>query len=195
MQIAGIDFGSQLAGTTVMAVSRTDMPGIRLFRSERKKPADNSLQHWVADNRPDRIYIDAPLSLPYVYRSGSDRDYFYRKADRELKAMSPMFIGGLTARAIRLADNWRSLGIDCFESYPGAAVHKLGDPGEFEYKKGKSPAAAALERLTALFPEADLPEIPDWHCFDAVLCLWIGLRHAAGKADTAGEPEEGIILY
>lgn len=49
------------------------------------------------------VCIDAPLSLPGVYFDKNKfHDYLYRKCDNACKAMSPMFVGAFTARAIQL---------------------------------------------------------------------------------------------
>jgi uncharacterized protein len=43
--------------------------------------------------QPARIFMDAPLSLPQVFFGPSGNEFFYRRCGRELKAMSPMFLG------------------------------------------------------------------------------------------------------
>jgi uncharacterized protein len=89
------------------------------------------------------VCIDAPLSLPGVFTglAGCD-DYFYRASDRALRAMSPMFLGGLTARAMRLANHSASRlarraaqreheqndehgHIHFYETYPAEAARRL----------------------------------------------------------------------
>lgn len=48
-------------------------------------------------------------------------------ADRQAKDMSPMFLGGLTARAIALSKEWRKLGIAVHEAYPAALIRQEWD--------------------------------------------------------------------
>ena len=105
--IFGVDYGSKMAGTTVVAVARERQ--IDLLQSGRKQDADAWLLETAVAQQPDHIFLDAPLSLPGVYRHLPGRsDYFYREADRELQAMSPMFLGGLTARAMQLHERLRA---------------------------------------------------------------------------------------
>ncbi len=103
MHWVGIDYGAKLAGTT--AISFVENNQIKTVQSVRKQNADTFCLDWISRLKPDFIMIDAPLSLPLAYFGKGD-DYFYRQADRELKAMSPLFLGGLTARAMRLANQW-----------------------------------------------------------------------------------------
>ena len=109
----GIDYGAKLSGNT--AVVWEEKGGLFCTQSAKGKDTDKWLGELIYSLQPEDIFIDAPLSLPAVY-SHSGSDYFYRRCDRECKAMSPMFIGGLTARAMRLKDtlsefNWH-------ETYP-----------------------------------------------------------------------------
>src|SRR5215212_2962102 len=99
--LAGVDYGSKLAGTTAIAVLEGNT--ITVHQSLKKQDADLFLTGLLKKYRPSVVGFDAPLSLPGVYRGMKDKnDYFYRTADRELTCMSPMFLGGLTARAIKL---------------------------------------------------------------------------------------------
>lgn len=190
MNILGIDYGSKLAGTTVAAQLTDD--GIQLFSSVKGKDADAFLLKLIAERQTEAIYLDAPLSLPGVYRGleGCD-DYFYRRADRELRAMSPMFLGGLTARAMRLKAQLQPRPV--YEVYPGVWAgrwewKKLG------YKKKKGDLAVVLKEARKVFPFALPPEISSWHALDALLAAWAGWRHQHGEAEEIGEKAEGQIL-
>jgi predicted nuclease with RNAse H fold len=101
-KIVGIDYGAKLAGTTVAAWNENG--SLHWKCSGKKQDADKWLEEKLLQLRPDLIFMDAPLSLPGVY-SGQGTDYFYREGDRALGAMSPMFLGGLTARAMQLKAN------------------------------------------------------------------------------------------
>jgi predicted nuclease with RNAse H fold len=95
----GIDYGSKMAGTTVITYNQDNVLYQR--SSVKNGDADAFILDCVTELQPGQIYIDAPLSLPLAC-FGKGTDFFYREADRKLKAMSPMFLGGLTARAMKL---------------------------------------------------------------------------------------------
>jgi predicted nuclease with RNAse H fold len=193
MTWVGIDYGSKLAGTTVLAFAKKGIIG---FRQTRKKTdADQALHRWIKEEKPQQIFMDAPLSLPAVYRNDQlTGDYFYRQADRDLKAMSPMFLGGLTARAMRLAANLKTdLVVDFWETYPGYLAKILALPKD-QYKKEKR----YLPLLTGLLwreYSLELEQIPEnWHQFDALLAYISGLRFQSGIHQVFGNPEEGQIV-
>ena len=117
----GIDFGSKLAGTTVIA--SYDKAQISLVQAEKKKDADSFLLQQLSLLSPGIIAFDAPLSLPGVYTAISAcNDYHYRQADKTLGAMSPMFLGGLTARAMKICSGFRQNGWQVYETYPAATA-------------------------------------------------------------------------
>ncbi|MEN0006516.1 MAG: hypothetical protein AAF798_20355 [Bacteroidota bacterium] len=192
--IAGIDFGSKLAGTTVIAWQDEKGQAIWL-QSQKKKDADRFILDWATENRPTTIYLDAPLSLPGVFREMAGyEDYFYRKGDRALRAMSPMFLGGLTARAMQLRHQLEAIAVQVCEVYPGALAQHLAFP-KGTYKKDKAylaPYANQLEELYGLTIKKEA--LQNWHQFDALLALCSGIRHLAGEAQVHGDPEEGQII-
>ena len=96
----GIDYGAKLAGTTAICFEQSGQ--LKIWQSEKKKDADKFVQESIKQLQPTTVFIDAPLSLPLAY-FGEGENYFYRECDKILKGMSPMFLGGLTARAMRLA--------------------------------------------------------------------------------------------
>lgn len=186
--VAGIDFGSKLAGTTVLAWF--DGERVQFRQTAKAEDADALLDQWVAEKQFRQIFIDAPLSLPRVYSSEGD-DYFYRAGDRELGAMSPLFLGGLTARAMRLAAGWRRTGVEVYEAYPAALWKEIGDK-KLAYKKDLAALPSCLGLLQSHW-EVQLPGLANWHQFDALLALTTGLRYAAGKSKNYGDPLEGSI--
>lgn len=193
MKIAGIDYGSKLAGTTVIAY-----PGaseIHFAASQKKQDADRFITEWVAEHQPDVIFIDAPLSLPGVYQQLEGfSDYFYREADRELKAMSPMFLGGLTARAMRLAEQLKAFDRTLLEVYPGHLARTLDLPA-LSYKKEKSYIPIVTNFLQARFPSLTIvDQLPDWHHVDALLALISGLRFLEDIHLIFGQKAEGQII-
>jgi predicted nuclease with RNAse H fold len=188
MDFIGIDFGAKAAGTTVICHRERGL--FRFQRSEKGGDADAWLEERVSTIRPEEIYIDAPLSLPGVYL-GKGEDHFFRLADRLAGGMSPMFLGGLTARAMRMAQQWRASGIRVHEVYPAALIRQ-----EWDYLKlpsGKAIPRHKLRLMAGMF--ALQPPAPkDRHEADAWLCWLSGFRHRTGQARILGDQQEGSIL-
>ncbi len=153
--------------------------------SEKGADADRFLEDLIAREQPVLCFIDAPLSLPAAYFGASD-DYFYRQVDRDLGAMSPMFLGGLTARAMRLVH--RHHGIRFMETYPKKVVQLLGL--QTHYKKDPE---AFISELSGWLPL----EVPagrmNWHSIDAVLAWLSGWRYARQQATCYGNRKEGEV--
>lgn len=191
--LAGIDYGSKLAGTTVLAYSLNGQE-VHFLASGKGEDADAFLYRHLLDLRPQLVLIDAPLSLPGVYaKLPGYEDYFFRKADRELKAMSPMFLGGLTARAMQLKDRLSGEDIHCLEGYPAALAYQLGLVGK-GYKKEKEHIYLFLRQLADknhLKIEAE--SVVSWHAFDALLALLIAFRIENQAVMVWGGSEEGLI--
>ncbi|MBX2979048.1 MAG: hypothetical protein KF905_07125 [Flavobacteriales bacterium] len=188
MDFIGIDFGARAAGTTVICHRERGL--FRFERSDKGGDADTWLQERILQMRPSAIYLDAPLSLPGAYY-GKSEDHFFRLADRLAGGMSPMFLGGLTARAIRLAQQWRMLGIRVFEVYPSGSIRHKWD--FLKIPAGRSIPAHKL-RLMAGVHALPPPITKDRHEADAWLCWLIGLQHQQGNTLQVGDPEEGVIL-
>ena len=189
MDLIGIDFGARNAGTTVIC---TRERGMFVFqRCAKGEDADAWLEETVDAMEPEAIYIDAPLSLPGAF-FGRGNDHFFRQADRKAGGMSPMFLGGLTARAIRLADRWRAKGMQVLEVYPAAMIRQEWD--HLKIPHGKAIPRHKLRLMAGMF--ALPPPVPeDRHAADAWLCWLIGHRHRQGSARAVGDPVEGVILY
>ncbi len=189
----GVDFGARTAGTTAAAFLKDG----KLYVSSVKnnEDADKWLRNQIEDYNPRFVFIDAPLSLPMIYtRKIENPDYFYRQADRETKAMSPMFIGGLTARAIKLKDEYADKQIEFLESYPKKVSEITMKEFHLKYKEKeyRTDYLAKLEE-TCGFPFTKEPA--NWHEADAVLAWLGGKRYLNGTALQAGNPEEGIIIF
>ena len=131
-EFIGVDYGSKLAGTT--AISYLEEGKIRILQSKKKEDADQFLSELILRLSPKSIFIDAPLSLPAAYHN-KGTDYFYRKADRDCKAMSPMFLGGLTARAMKLKAQHADRNF--IEVYPAMLARVVLELGEAYAKKEK----------------------------------------------------------
>jgi len=189
MEHIGIDFGAKLAGTTVIAFS-DGTHQIHLVQSQKKQDADVLIEKFCQQNQPQVVCIDAPLSLPLVYKNQSkNNDYFYRQADRETGAMSPMFLGGLTARAMRLQNLLLNQNIQCLESYPKQVVQLLKIKSHY-----KNHLPNFMIDLGHHFPEFELPTVSNWHQVDALLAYFIGVRFAKGQHKTYGHEAEGKII-
>ncbi|MCF8217711.1 MAG: DUF429 domain-containing protein [Bacteroidales bacterium] len=190
----GIDYGSKMQGTTAVAYEEKGM--LQTALSEKGKDADRWLFDRIDNIQPHAVCIDAPLSLPGVYTNSEGyTDYFYRKCDSELGAMSPMFIGGLTARAMKFADQLHKKNIQVYEAYPGGLARKVL-PRQSGYKKKKAQIPRVLNMLIPYLPanvnlhHADFAE---WHQVDALLTWIIGYRISEGMDESFGNANEGVI--
>jgi uncharacterized protein len=196
MIICGIDYGSKLAGTTVIAWLDTASRGVQLSGSRRKEDADRFIYEVLVKLRPGAVFIDAPLSLPGVYgKLDGYTDYFFREADKQLQAMSPMFLGGLTARAIKLKKELEAIAVPVYETYPAAQAVRTG-LAETGYKK----AAVAISDVRQLLKQRLAPFILEpavvttWHQVDALLALLGGIRFINRQHQEFGNAAEGIII-
>jgi len=188
--IIGIDYGSKLAGTSVIA--RAENGKVQFAQSRKNKDADQFILDQLAPESPLVIFLDAPLSLPDAY-FGRGEDYFYRSADRALKTMSPMFLGGLTARAMRLKQELIERGHQVVEAYPAGLARHIGLPKD-QYKNQKIHLPAVLKLLTNQIPIKFVKsDLITWHHVDALLACWTGLRYYKGEAESFGNEEEGKI--
>ena len=191
-KIIGVDYGSKLAGTTAICYFQNE--GVQVCQSAKKQDADKFILQEVEKLNPEMIFLDAPLSLPGVYLYPNRySDYFYREADRNLKAMSPMFLGGLTARAICLKRQLELRRIQVKEIYP-AQLAKLLDLTQLGYKKEKTHITSVLNQFRQVLP-FKLEQTPEnWHQIDAILAFYSGYRYLVDDYQSYGIQEEGIII-
>ena len=190
--IAGIDYGAKLAGTTAICFADIEQSILTILQSSKNTDADEWLLKVINDHQIDKVFIDAPLSLPGVY-FGSGMDYFYREADIQLKAMSPMFLGGLTARAMKLRSILERNNIECHEVYPAARVKRYSLLKRSYDKKSKELIRTFSIELSKHFPLAF--SSANWHQVDAVISWWIGNDKLNCQSMSAGNMDEGIIYY
>jgi predicted nuclease with RNAse H fold len=193
--IGGVDYGSKTAGTTAVVLGDTETRRLTLHGSLSGQDADAFLLQIVKSHRPQVLCIDAPLSLPGVYtRLPGCNDYFYRQADKQLQAMSPMFLGGLTARAMRLTAQLTDLGTAVYETYPAAQARRLG-LAALGYKTKAEAIAPVVAQIKVELPEWDtgLMQCRTWHHVDALLA-WLGAwRLETQSAERYGDEAEGLI--
>jgi predicted nuclease with RNAse H fold len=185
MTFAGIDYGAKLAGTTVMAICMNK--SIHLLQSKKNEDADEFVKKMIEQQNIHSVFIDAPLSLPIVYRGETvGGEYFYRECDKECKAMSPMFLGGLTARAMKLRYDLSE--VTFTETYPSQLIKIL----EIEIKSlGLKKAYSILKKYFDGY--AIMDDIQNKHQFDAMCALLSHIRYNEGKAQVIGNLKEGTI--
>ncbi|MCS6821661.1 MAG: DUF429 domain-containing protein [Microscillaceae bacterium] len=198
MLLVGIDFGSKLAGTTVLAC--LDLPKREIFweKAKKKQDADAFLIQRIQTLQPALIALDAPLSLPRVYAepTAEPKDFFFRKGDRDLRAMSPMFLGGLTARAMQLKSIWQAQNIPIIEAYPAAQAQRL-HLAQWNYKKHTTEMAkiqAIILRDFSIELATNPLQATTWHEIDALLALLTAYRVSQDLHQVFGEETEGQIF-
>ena len=185
-KIIGIDYGSKLAGTS--AICFAEEGKLKINQSEKKRDADKFILDFCRVFNPELVFIDAPLSLPAAYFEDQADDYFYRAADRATQAMSPMFIGGLTARAMKLRATLIKQSCEVLETYPKQLVLLLALNNY--YKKDLTSFKNALQK----FNDFELPIFKNWHQADAALAYTSASRYINGNCQIIGEQTEGRIF-
>lgn len=191
---AGIDFGSKTAGTTVICFGNNERQ-LDIVGTTRKQDADAFLISMLSGIKPEFATIDAPLTLPLVYtQPDRSTEFFYRNVDKEMKAMSPMFLGGLTARAMKMKQECARFQVPLFETYPAAFVKQFG-LGKHYNKKNPDALNPFLDDLLAFFPaKIKHNQIPTWHHADALIA-WISCyRMAHDQHLTFGDDEGQIFI-
>lgn len=191
----GIDYGSKLTGNTVIAVLQDTE--IFFLDVAKKVDADNFILNAAEHFKPKWIFLDAPLSLPGVYRKLAECDnYHFRKADLACRAMSPMFLGGLAARAMELKAKLKRREIPVYETYPRMLARRL----KLEacgYKNEKHSLAQCTAALLTHFRQhlkMSRNDIKTWHHLDALLALMSAMAFEEDQCERYGNPEEGQIL-
>jgi uncharacterized protein len=191
---AGIDFGSKTAGTTVICIGNNTKQ-LDIVGTAPKQDADHFLRSMIETSKPEFATIDAPLSLPFVYTHPErGKDYFYREVDKEVKAMSPMFLGGLTARAIKLRDEAAIFQVPLFETYPALFVKQFGLQAHY-HKKDNTQIEPFVYDLLNFFPaKITLAQLPTWHHVDALIAWMSCYRMAHDMHLTFGDDEGQLFI-
>ena len=191
--IAGIDLGNKKAGTTALCIGDEKGNISDIKCSIKGGDADAFLEKEIDRYSISKIFIDAPLSLPGVYTSlPGYTDYFFRNCDREIRAMSPMFLGGLTARAIKLKDKWQGMNIEVYEVWPSLIAELLGI-ARGNYKTTVEDLLKA-KNIVISGGNIQMNHNPaNWHEMDSVLAYIGGLRVTGGAANSYGDKMEGLI--
>jgi predicted nuclease with RNAse H fold len=193
--IFGIDYGSKYTGNTVIAILQDK--DILFLEVDKQVDADEFIFNAARHFSPSLIFIDCPLSLPGIYTKVEGcTNYHFREADKELKAMSPMFLGGMVARAMELTDRLTALKCEVLETYPKVLAHQLKLKGK-GYKGsslGLKDCKRFMEKMLESDYQIDVDDITSWHHFDALLSLLSAIRHVQGKSHVYGSPQEGEIV-
>jgi predicted nuclease with RNAse H fold len=191
-RIVGINYGYKFSGTTVICYNT--FHEVRFIISSKNSDADSFILNEIIHLDPDIVFIDAPLSLPGVYRHiNGCIDFFFRKCDREMKATSPMFVGGLTARAMGLKKHLNDMGIPVYETCPRKTLEVLSLPVN-TYKQKR----VDLDRMLDIFMNKvciglNKKIITTWHHFDSLLAFFSGLRYMSHQSRVFGKADEGLV--
>lgn len=164
--------------------------------------SDAALIKATINAKPDLVSIDSPLSLPRGRKTVFDDDPgraefgIMRTCERILKRRGinvyPSLLPSmqrLTARGIRLAAEFRKVGIPVIESYPGAAQDIMNIPRK----------RAGLELLEAGLQEFGikgkfLREQVSHDELDAITSALVGIFFFAGKFEALGEEDEEALI-
>lgn len=184
----GIDYGSKLAGTTAICFNKDEE--LVILNSKKKKDSDQFIADAIEELGPTKIYLDAPLSLPAAF-FGKGANFHFRTCDVLTSAMSPMFLGGLTARAMKLKHAHST--VDFYECYPGYYIRKVLEASEHYNKKEKIPNTQILSLIQKQMSHK-LPIIESYHQLDAIICWLSGLRHIKNQHLVLGDENEGVII-
>ena len=107
--------------------------------------------------------------------------------------MSPMFLGGLTARAIRLKNQPALKNIRFFESYPRGLVDELSKKHP-ELKSSYKKNIRAFTKVLSVIFTLDFFAYPqNWHQADALLAYLVGVRVSQNQNLVFGDVDEGLI--
>jgi predicted nuclease with RNAse H fold len=190
--IAGVDYGAKLSGNTAVAILKKGK--VELFKTKVKENADDFIVEVLTKHQVKMVFIDAPLSLPRSYQGIKEEtvpEFFYRQCDKETGAMSPLFLGGLTARAIALKYLLNQKGIEVYETYPSYLCRLLN----IERVKTADGVFEMFHRikneLNGLFGNIEPQTI---HEIDAILALYSAIRFCQQQHVVLGDASEGEIL-
>ena len=191
----GIHFGSKLAGNTVISLMKQNK--IYFFDVDEDVDADVFIYNAAKHFNPDVIFINAPLSIPGAFKDVCGcQDYEYREADKKVKSISPMIIGGITARAMRLKDKLEAeLSTKVYETNSKAQAnnYELLAKG---YKNKSLNLVTCRNHISEQLNNRLMfrcQDIKTWDHLDAMLSLVTAMRFISGQALPYGNTEEGLI--
>ncbi len=191
----GIDYESKLCGNTVVSILQNNR--IYFMHVDEDVDADAFIVNAANHFKPQFIFINAPLSLPGVYlQKEGFTNHQFRIADSELSSVSPMIIGGLTARAMELKQNLESIeGVKVYETCSKAQA-KNYELCEIGYKKNKLALIGCRNHLNSKLSAKmffNCQDVKTWHHLDSFLSLITAMRFTMGLALPYGDEKEGVI--
>ncbi|GIV28015.1 MAG: hypothetical protein KatS3mg027_1829 [Bacteroidia bacterium] len=191
-QILGIDLGNKASGNTALCFLNQNQ--LQFIQPTKKVDELNIILEIIKKHNIHLVCIDAPLTLPAVYYQTPEfNDYMYRQCDKLCKAMSPMFVGAFTARAIQLKNILQEKNIQVIEVYPKMLIETLNLKDYYPKKKDKNISIALLKHLKYQIPFNFIkPET--LHQLDAMLCWHSGFRYLNNLHQQYGNKNEGIIV-
>lgn len=191
--ILGIDLGGKSNGHTAACYNMDNKLHFVRFGSSKNHHAH--IVNVVLAQHIDQVFIDAPLSLPGVYKGlHGFNDFHRRSCDKQLAAMSPMFLGGFTASAIELATQLMQHGVEVKEVYPKALAKELQFK-TYSRKLKREELLPLAEQALKHVKGFGLQEIPVvMHELDALLAWISGYRYVNSVHTLHGHPEEGLII-
>ncbi|MFN3598882.1 MAG: DUF429 domain-containing protein [Aquificaceae bacterium] len=138
------------------------------------------------------VMIDAPLSLPSGRKSIEDKGPHLRECDLMLRKEGhrffPVSLGPmrkLTERGIKLAQSLRALGIEAFETFPGATYDILGLK-----RKDKVALLNFYKRLPINLEDRSYNQDE----LDAIACWLAGVCYHLGKAKVFSGKDGMIVV-
>lgn len=168
----------------------------------RRIGSDAELIKATIETEPDLVSIDSPLSLPKGRLRVDDDDPgrqtfgITRECERILKKRGvnvyPSLIKSmqaLTARGIRMAQHFRSLGVPVIESYPGAAQDIMNIPR----KRADLTLLRAGLREFGIFGDFEQEEVSHDE-LDAITSAAVGLFFLSGKYEALGNSDEEHLI-
>jgi len=108
--------------------------------------------------------------------------------------MSPMFLGGLTARAMRLKAELKSTGCRIIETYPRMLTEVLELTGDYHKKSSEELEHFANALANRLDISINKNTITSWHHIDALLAFLSGIRYLNQEHKVFGKKKEGQVI-
>ncbi|MCH8555192.1 MAG: hypothetical protein LAT76_08545 [Schleiferiaceae bacterium] len=191
---AGVSLGGKYTGDSALAIYSNGQ--ILIVQPDEGVDSDAFSTQVIEQFAPEIITIDAPITIPgALTKTSGCFDYHFRQADKECGCISPMIIGGRTARAIELKSVWEKLGKEVYETSPRLLARDFG-LREMGYRKTGLHLRNCAALLKASFnPDINLAErdISNWTRLDALLALMTAMKIETKTATSIGNPEEGLI--
>lgn len=191
-QILGIDLGNKGSGNTALCFLNQNQ--LQFIQPTIKDDELNIILEIIKKHNIHLVCIDAPLTLPAVYYQTPEfNDYMYRQCDKICKAMSPMFVGAFTARAIQLKNILENKKLQVIEVYPKMLIDTLNLKNYYPKKKDKNISVALLKKLNSQI-QYNFIKPETLHQLDALLCWQSGFRFINHQHLEFGNKKEGIII-